>query len=121
MKAKLDVTPNQGKVYNLSSQSSAAPTRFRRSRPGIDIATDRGTGYFRAPQGQIQGVARYRESAKGFVPVHGARWLADQIKSRTQGKTVSSNAALVDRLWRGAGATGSANHDVNQHVPSQPG
>ena len=106
MKAKPDITPNQGKVYNLElTLFRGTDTRFQAFEAGqLDIATASGhSAIFAASQGmKFKAVASVsRESSKGFV----TQFMVldgSPIKSvkDLKGKTVGNNAARSSiELW----------------------
>ena len=107
MKAKPDVTPNQGKVYRIEfSLFRGTDTRYQAFEAGqLDMTTGTGhTALFAASQGMkfkiIAGLSR--ESSKGF---HTQYMVMDNspIKSirDLKGKTVGNNAARSSiELWQ---------------------
>ena len=132
MKAKPDVTPNQGKVYNLEfTLFRGTDTRFQAFEAGqLDIATASGhSAIFAASQGlKFKAVASVsRESAKGFVTQF---MVLDSSPIRSvkdlKGKTVGNNAARSSiELWERVAlekAGLNPNRDVNWAIvpfPSQ--
>jgi ABC-type nitrate/sulfonate/bicarbonate transport system substrate-binding protein len=132
MKARPDITPNQGKVYNLElTLFRGTDTRFQAFEAGqLDIATASGhSAIFAASQGlKFKAVASVsRESAKGFV----TQFMvldSSPIKSvkDLKGKTVGNNAARSSiELWERVAlekAGLNPNRDVNWAIvpfPSQ--
>ncbi len=132
MKAKPDVAPNQGKIYNLEfTLFRGTDTRFQAFEAGqLDIATASGHSViFAASQGlKFKAVASVsRESAKGFVTQF---MVLDSSPIRSvkdlKGKTVGNNAARSSiELWERVAlekAGLNPNRDVNWAIvpfPSQ--
>jgi len=132
MKAKPEVTPNQGKIYNLEfTLFRGTDTRYQAFEAGqLDIATASGHSViFAASQGmKFKAVASVsRESAKGFVTQF---MVLDSSPIRSvkdlKGKTVGNNAARSSiELWERVAlekAGLNPNRDVNWAIvpfPSQ--
>jgi ABC-type nitrate/sulfonate/bicarbonate transport system substrate-binding protein len=132
MKAKPDITPNQGKLYNLEfTLFRGGDTRYQAFEAGqLDMATGSGhSAIFAASQGMkfkvVAGLSR--ESSKGFVTQY---MVLDgsPIKSikDLKGKTIGNNAARSSiELWQRIAlekAGLNPNRDVNWAVvpfPSQ--